>query len=173
MNLGDMVHSVLMLDLTEEDNFLHPNICKYCIDIIKNNLHKTKTFFKRKVLYIGDSLDPTIINLLDYYKSLYKNHYIKNIEIVYWPVGELHTWHIDTGYKNELKNYDITTITYLNENYEGGRTIVKDKTIEPKIGKIVKFSAEIPHMVTELTKGERYVIVAWYNKNGKNNSIYT
>ena len=171
MNLGDMVHSVLMLDLMEEDNnFLHPNICKYCIDLIKNNLEKTKIHFKRHTYNFeqiySDHKDPTIKNLYFYYKSLYKNYYIKNIEIVYWPIGEKHSWHMDAGWEDEKYNYDITTITYLNEDYEGGRTIVKDKIIEPKIGKIIKFSAETSHMVTELTKGKRYVIVAWYNKNG-------
>ena len=52
----------------------------------------------------------------------------------------------------------------MNKNYEGGRTIVENKTIEPEIGKIVKFYSEKKHMVTELLKGKRYVIVAWYNK---------
>ena len=174
MKVGDTVHSVLMLNLTEEDNsFLHPNICKYCIDYLKDNLDKTNIWQKRHRLYIGDTIDPTLKNVVNYYKPLIKNYYLINIELIYWPMGEYHDWHKDNGYKNPNKNYYYTTITYLNSDYEGGRTIVQDKTIEPTIGKIIKFDANIMHMVTQLTKGKRYVIVAWYNKNGKDNSIHT
>jgi predicted 2-oxoglutarate/Fe(II)-dependent dioxygenase YbiX len=149
-----------MLDLMEEDNFLHSNICKYCIDYIKTNMTKTKIYNKRHVLPINETSDPTLINVVNHYKNLYLNHYLNNIQIVYWPVGEKHIWHRDD------LHYDKTTITYLNDNYEDGRTIVKDKIIQPKIGKIIKFDGNILHAVTQLTKGKRYVIVAWYNKNG-------
>ena len=53
------------------------------------------------------------------------------MEIIKWPAGEYHDWHDDKIY------YHKTTITYLNEDYEGGRTTVEDYTVEPKTGKIV------------------------------------
>ena len=168
MKVGDTVHSALMLDLMEEDsNFLNPDICKYCINYIEKNIDKTKIYNKRHVLHINETLDSTLINVLTCYKNLYLDHYLNNIEIVYWPVGERHVWHTDDVY------YHKTTITYLNEDYEGGRTIVKDKIIQPKTGRVIKFDSSVLHAVTQLTKGKRYVIVAWYNKNGKDNSIHT
>jgi len=160
-----MVHLEQMYSQMEEDkNFLHPNICNYCIDLIKSNLNKSHMFGDRYVLPFHQIEDPTIKSLQEFYEKLYSDKYLKNIEIVYWPVNEYHDWHDDTKY------YDYTTITYLNDGYEGGRTMVGNITIEPTIGKIVKFPANIRHCVSKLTKGNRYVIVAWFNKNGKNNS---
>ena len=150
--------------IEENKKFLSKDVCKYCIDTINKNFDKTQIHSKRHVLKLKNINDLKIEKLLKKYQLLFKNYYIKNIEIVFWPIGELHDWHIDNGYEDEQFNYDITTITYLNKNYEGGRTIVEDKTIEPEIGKIVKFFSGKKHMVTKLLKGKRYVIVAWYNK---------
>lgn len=146
--------------LTEKDNFLHPNICKYCIDFIKLNLNKTQKYNLRDVYKMFESDDPTIKKIIEHLQSLYKNMYLKNAELIYWPIGEKHEWHDDTIY------YDHTTITYLNENYQGGRTIVEDKKIEPKTGKFISFPSKFKHCVTQLTKGHRYVMIAWFNKNG-------
>ena len=152
--------------MEEDSNFLHPNICKYCIDYLKYNLNKTNIWHNRFTLNIENTFDSTLKNVVNYYKPLIKNHHLVNIEIVYWPLGAYMNWHKDNGHKNPNQNYDYTTITYLNSDYEGGRTIVQDKTVEPKIGQIIKFDSSIMHMVTQLTKGERYVILAWYRKNG-------
>ena len=94
------------------------------------------------------------------------NHVIKKLErkdtkincvqIVFWPVGESHDWHDDTIY------YDITTITYLNEDFEGGRTIVEDVEIKPETGKYVEFNSNKKHMVSKLISGERFVLLCWY-----------
>ena len=78
------------------------------------------------------------------------------MELIYWPVGEYHDWHDDTIY------YDKTTITYLNDNYEGGRTKVQNYEVVPKMGKIILFDSDKKHKVSPLLKGERYVILAWY-----------
>ena len=40
-------------------------------------------------------------------------------------------------------------------------------TVEPKIGKIILFDAEVMHKVSPLIEGERYVMIVWYKKNGQ------
>ena len=66
-------------------------------------------------------------------------------------------WHDDTDY------YNKTTITYLNQEYDGGRTIVGNYTVEPETGKIILFNSNIKHKVLPLIKGDRYVMLVWYN----------
>jgi hypothetical protein len=151
-----------MCNQMEEDNkFLHPNICKYCIDLIKSNMQLTEKFNSRYVLRFNQIEDPIINNLYKYYESINPKMFLNTLQLIYWPVGEFHDWHDDTIY------YDYTTITYLNDDYEGGRTIVEDVMVEPSVGKQVRFPAKTRHMVTKLTKGHRYVIIAWFNKDKK------
>tara|TARA_E500000178_G_C16658163_1_gene589400 strand:- start:186 stop:626 length:441 start_codon:yes stop_codon:yes gene_type:complete len=141
----------------EIENFLHKNICNYLIDFYKYNTKLSEAFEKRRridLLKINDDLNITsIVNL---YKRIKPLDSLINIELVYWPIGEKHDWHDDTVY------YDYTSITYLNENYIGGRTELENYSIVPKIGKIVLFESKKLHRVTCLEKNDRYVIAAWY-----------
>jgi predicted 2-oxoglutarate/Fe(II)-dependent dioxygenase YbiX len=66
----------------------------------------------------------------------------------------------------------ITTITYLNVEYEGGELVLhfeKDEMgnplkIKPAIGSTIIFHSNIsyPHEVLPVTKGARYSVVKWY-----------
>lgn len=79
------------------------------------------------------------------------------MELISWLKGGFHDWHDDTIY------YKYTTITYLNDNFIGGRTELKDLIIEPEVGKFIGFDASTQHKVNKLESGSRYVILAWYN----------
>ena len=41
--------------------------------------------------------------------------------------------------------------------------MVDNYSVEPEIGKIILFDANVKHKVSVLTKGDRYVMLAWYN----------
>jgi hypothetical protein len=144
--------------MTEIENFLHPNICKYLINFYKENSSLSKTFNKRHCLHLLDlnHNDATVQNVVNKYKLIRPNQYLKNIELIFWPVGESHDWHDDTIY------YDYTTITYLNDNYKGGETTVEKYKIKPKTGKICLFSSTKKHKVDILEEGYLYVILSWY-----------
>jgi hypothetical protein len=142
------------------NNFLTREICENLIEKFKS-LNKYYISFKKRYL----------INLKDWPKELLFADIIKKferndtkidcIQIVFWPIGESHEWHDDTIY------YDMTTITYLNENYEGGRTVVEDVEIKPETGKYIEFNSNKKHMVTELISGERFVLLCWYKNESK------
>jgi hypothetical protein len=146
------------------DNFLSEMECIELIKKFKEFNGKYQIFKKRYLLellqYPNESLFHKTIN-----KYKLNNKKIKNIELLFWPVGESHDWHDDAA------DYDYTTITYLNEGYIGGRTIVKnnneDIEIEPKTGKYVAFESNAKHKVTELLKGERFLIICWYSNESK------
>ena len=140
-------------------NFLSKEVCDHCINFFNTYESLASLFQKRKKIDILDTLnlDPKINQLVDKYKEIYPGHYIKNFEILKWPVGEYHDWHKDTPY------YNKTTITFLNEKYEGGRTTVDNYTVEPETGKIILFDSNIRHKVSSLLNGDRYVMLVWYN----------
>jgi len=151
------------MDIIEIDKFLPKKTCDYCIKFFEDNKEHWQSFNKREKIHVQNLLNSnlTINRLYLKYIKLYPNHKLTNLEILRWPSGEYHGWHDDTIY------YDKTTITYLNENYEGGKTTVEDYTVEPKTGKIILFDADKKHRVSMVTKGPRYVILAWYNKSIK------
>lgn len=143
--------------LTEED-------CNYFINFFNINESKSSFYKKRKKLNVLNvlNLDLKIKKLVHTYSQIYPNYYIKNFEILKWPVGEYHDWHTDDIY------YDKTTITYLNKNYIGGRTTIDNYTVEPEIGKIILFNSNVRHKVSPLKNGDRYVMLVWYNLITKN-----
>jgi hypothetical protein len=139
------------------NNFLSKEECKNLIEKFKS-LDGNFILYEKRYLINLDNW-PKEQLFIDVIKKLErKDTKINCVQIVFWPVGESHDWHDDTIY------YDITTITYLNEGYEGGRTIVEDIEIKPETGKYIEFDSNKKHMVTKLISGERFVLICWYKK---------
>ena len=140
------------------EDFLDKETCNHCIKYMQEHRSKTEPFQKTMRLGLFNCKeDKKIKKLVDKYSKIYPGHYLKNIEISEWPVGESHKWHRDNQF------YDRTTITYLNDNYVGGVNFVKKFKSEPKTGKIIIFNSDDIHMASMLEEGIRYVILAWFN----------
>jgi|TARA_R100000734_G_C3287431_1_gene79855 PKHD-type hydroxylase len=75
-------------------------------------------------------------------------------------------YHIDIGPEGTPALRKISMSLLLNDGYEGGelcfRTSESANCTLPKIGDVVAFSSFISHKVKKITKGERYVVVAWF-----------
>ena len=80
-------------------------------------------------------------------------------QVVYWKNGlSLHP-HLDDLYEPG----GLTSLIYLNDDYEGGITTIGDIKIKPKKGLLVSFKGhEILHSVSMVT-GDRYTMPIWYN----------
>ena len=83
-------------------------------------------------------------------------------EIVKWNTGCQQKSHYDTT----IDNIVFTSVTYLNNDYEGGHTYFKDDIeVIPKVGRTVFFDGKYYlHGVTQVTSGTRYTLPIWYNK---------
>jgi len=92
--------------------------------------------------------------------------------IVLWKVGKSHPRHKDNGYSGDndiLRHRIFTSITYLNEGYEGGATFVQtehgnDYISVPKVGSTVIFPSDetAEHGVYEVKKGMRVTLPIWF-----------
>ena len=146
--------------MTEINDFLNQNICKYLVDYFQNNIDRSQVYNKRfKILLDKINDDNVILNVVKLYKNLRPQQILKNIELIKCPKGESMDWHKDTPF------YDVTSITYLNQGYEGGLTYIEDYCVNSQTGKIILFDSSKKHKVTELKEGSRFVLIAWY-KNG-------
>jgi|TARA_R100000149_G_C5868355_1_gene132716 hypothetical protein len=145
--------------MIQVSGFLSKDTCEYCIQFFTRNQNVSRTFRGRFIIDLLTIKDPVIDSIKQKYVSLYPTKKLKTLELISWGIGESHDWHDDTIY------YDHSTILYLNDNYEGGRTQIQDYVIQPKAGKLICFTSDLKHRVTTLKSGQRYVILAWY-KNG-------
>ena len=57
-----------------------------------------------------------------------------------------------------------TTITLLNQNFEGGEYVLNGQSLKIKKGETIIHRGEIPHSVTEIIKGHRMTLLGWSNK---------
>jgi hypothetical protein len=142
----------------EKLNFLTKEECNNVIDYFKNNF-----------LYHSIYRDTISLEITNNFKERSKivnfiqSHNLKlNYDlIVMWPNGSFMNTHFD-GTKEPNNHY--TSICYLNENYIGGRTLIKNNFVKNEVGKLVWFnSKEIEHGVEKVI-GTRLVYIAWYNK---------
>ena len=81
-------------------------------------------------------------------------------QIVQWPKNSYQLPHLDSFSSQTV----FTSITYLNDDYSGGKTyIVDDIKIIPKVGRTVFFDGNhYRHGVSKIHKKTRYTLPIWY-----------
>ena len=157
---NDFKNKIFILDMV-----LSPNDCESLIDYYRSHgathewngtrpmtMNLIDQFLKSKVSSILDRINLCLDGTLA----------IDWCEIVEWPEGSRQNLHYDDANNNTV----FTSITYLNDDYLGGRTYIKDdiETV-PKIGRTVCFDGNhYLHGVTEVTQGTRYTLPIWYKK---------
>ena len=149
-----------------KDNFISIDECKKKINFYKKNKNKTKKF--RDVFPLALSkkdLSETFINNVQHLSKTINNSIIDYIEIVFWPTNSFQNLHHD----NASNETTLSSICYLNDNYEGGQTYFEDGTIfKPVTGRIVFFDGKhYLHGVKKIISGNRYVIATWYKHESK------
>lgn len=94
-------------------------------------------------------------------------------DLVIWRKGMMMDFHKDNGYEgsdqNIFRTRKYSAILYLNDNYLGGETVVKqidrpEFVSVPKQGSVVIFKSneECMHGVNKVLKGTRYTIASWF-----------
>ena len=136
------------------DNFLSKEECNKLIEKFKQS--KDSVFKYRNTFTL--KIKPE--NILDRINNQFKFHnFLKpdNCEIVMWPVDSYMKIHIDNGDK-------FSFFLYLNDDFEGGETVVEDITVKPKQGRIIVFSNGVMyHEVKQIKKNSRFMLAGWYN----------
>jgi len=148
------------------ENFLTPSQCQYFIkrhsDLFNPDNDK-RTFYHRKTevvplsSYLAHDSKELNGRLNFTIKNIDAEMFVDYFEIVKWPPKELQIAHKDFIY------HYYASIIYLNDNFEGGETVVGKTTIKPKQGLMILFDKEV-HSVNKIKKGTRYTIPCWYTK---------
>jgi hypothetical protein len=149
----------------EKNNVLTKEECDFCIhffdqfDHVKEYYENNNTFImslKNLNFKIKDKIINNVLSMFDL-----KLNYD---QFVYWPDNSYMGSHKDG---KAVKDNHFVSITYLNDNYKGGRTLIDNKAIKNRLGKTIVFnSQEIEHGV-EKVNGKRYTHIAWWRINEK------
>lgn len=80
--------------------------------------------------------------------------------------GQKYDWHSDASYRVEDESHDrvISVVTYLNSDFEGGKTEFIDGARKPKPGNSLFFPSNwvFAHHAQPVTSGTKYALVTWY-----------
>ena len=123
------------------------------IDVQPKWLLENKDFIK--TLFFINNLATTEYNSVIYPEFVTINK---------WPLNSAQNLHIDDSRNSTV----YTSITYLNQDYEGGKTYINEDNFVSRnnIGDTLMFDGKrYKHGVTPVTKGTRYVLSIWYSKN--------
>ena len=151
------------------DNFLSKEECKFLIEYYKSNTENIEKF--RDVfplnLHFVEKLNFLTFKLNKIAKEF--DAQIDWFQIVKWPKNSFQKLHFDTAKKETV----LSSIVYLNDNFEGGQTYFEEGTMfKPKEGRGLFFDGQYyKHGVTPVKKQIRYVVATWYKKIKSNPSI--
>jgi predicted 2-oxoglutarate/Fe(II)-dependent dioxygenase YbiX len=99
--------------------------------------------------------------------------YSDTIQLVRWMPGQAMPLHIDNahpdGRAHRTPHREYASVVYLNDNFEGGE-LYFDRLklmVPPKTGALVAFRGDASHRhgVTEVQRGVRYTMPAWYTRD--------
>lgn len=91
--------------------------------------------------------------------------YTPDVKISRYEAGDLYGWHCDCWESHEITKHwrrEISSVTYLNDDYEGGETIFDSGlVIKPQTGKTLIFPSNwcFPHQGNPVKSGTKYIYV--------------
>lgn len=73
--------------------------------------------------------------------------------------GQAFRWHLDGAYYRPNGECSrLTFMVYLNDGFEGGETLFRDATIEPRTGRALLFVHQQLHEGSAVVEGRKYVL---------------
>jgi hypothetical protein len=172
-----------MKDLIFYDNIYSDSEISGYLDICNSDNNWIKEEYKvdcdakRKVIYLNENYDNVSPhNLIESYSSIlpevtklsfmqkFMDGFSVDYKISKYEPGDNFDWHCDEfrkHHKNHAWARVISSITYLNANYEGGETEFVDLIIKPEIGKTLIFPSNwcFPHRGNVVQSGVKYILV--------------
>ena len=149
-----------------KDNFVSKKFCEDAINFYKKNQNRVEKF--RDVFFIQlkkEDLSINFINEIHKTSKIINDSIIDWAQIVHWPKNSFQDLHFDKGFERTT----LSSICYLNNDYEGGQTYFEDGTIfAPLTGRILFFDGKhYLHGVKKIISGNRYVLAIWYKNETK------
>ncbi len=152
---------------------LPKNVCSQLIQLFERNVELSQEWNCTnpiELFQIENDKDLALSKkVIDYVSSTIRSIYGQEIyvecaQVVKWNKGCFQGSHTD-----DAREYTcLVSITYLNDNFFGGKTILDDSelSVKPEVGKTLAFNGKTHrHSVSKNIGSERYTLALWYTKN--------
>ena len=149
------------------DKIISKSECDYLIQLFENNPQYHRPYIEYTSMVIPPSRNRWLQDILsEVISAVDYEIVIEWCEIAKRPPGSGHPKHFDITSDKTI----FTSVTYLNNDFNGGRTYIIDDVINykgfeipPKIGRTLYFDGKCyEHGVTTVTDGDRYTLAIWY-----------
>ena len=145
--------------------------------IVRNNKNIKDTFVRdTKTWHLTNSNEKSLtsVHWCNFFVHIFSNHIdkyrqsfdeafpyrITEIQVLKYGIGGHYNFHVDPG---EIIPRTVSSVFFVNDDYEGGETVINNIKIKPKKGSIVIFSNGLYlHNVNKIKNKERYTLIAWY-----------
>lgn len=154
-----------------EDNLFSQENCEKLIEIYNFNLDKTQEWYSTYPLKLdkleGDDLffSKKIVQIINNFcVSIFGiNVYVERAEVTKWDINSNKDYHYDDARDSTF----LSSITYLNDNYEGGETFFETGlSVIPQTGKSLVFDGKkYLHGVKTVSLNYRYTLAIWYTND--------
>lgn len=157
------------------DDFLEEQFILNVINFFKKNIIYTYVWDETRVLGLNrygfsESNPPKIyFDILNLVKTVKHNvnnddrfSVLQEVEIVKYPCGAHKAFHYDKARPTNTG----ASITYLNDDYIGGHTMVEGIDVQPLSGRTIYFNGrKYRHSVSNVLKRDRYTLSMWYGED--------
>ena len=154
-----------------EDNLFSIEDCDKLIQIYRLNKNKSKEWYSTYPLKMNMLEDEElfyckkIVQIINNFcVSIFGSDiYVERSDITEWRIGSDKDYHYDDARDSTI----LSSITYLNDDFIGGKTFFEDDlTITPKVGKTIFFDGKkYLHGVTSVNSKPRYTLAIWYTND--------
>ena len=150
-----------------EKNLITKEACEFLKNIALQNEDKATPFrdihtlnLKKFNLAFANKINNYLTNFLGM-RGI--TAYPELMQVTIWKQNSKHDLHYDTT----RDSTNLTSITYLNDDYKGGETAFDNGIIiKPEVGKTVFFDGkDYLHGVNPIIEGQRYVMAIWYTSD--------
>lgn len=176
-------------DILAIEHFITPDQCRLIRDAFTASTGRLQanpvdSFWDERVLWF-DQIHPAAIwakatmqqarfviayRLAEHF-GVERRLYSDSQQLVLWNEGRGMPVHVDNahpdGSEHNTPHRDFAAVLYLNEEFEGGEIFfpLQGCRLKPSTGLLVGFrgTADCPHGVTAVRKGERFTMPCWYS----------
>jgi predicted 2-oxoglutarate/Fe(II)-dependent dioxygenase YbiX len=142
-----------------QDDFITDEEIEQLFLYFKNNKDKCMEWHGTYTLSLNENFS-NLGNNINHYALQKYNAQIDWGKFVYWPKDSYQPLHFDNASNNTI----LSSIIYLNDDYQGGQTFFEEKTVfAPKKKRALFFDGtKYKHGVMPITEGNRYTLAIWY-----------
>lgn len=142
------------------DSYFDREECNQLIELYDKFKYLAEPFYNVIPLKVKELLPRKFITKLNKTTNIINKSKIDWIEVVKWPLGSYKELHYDC-FKDTTK---LSSVTFLNDDYEGGELYFRDESIiKPRVGRAVFFDGNFyEHGVNKVSKKIRWQLTSFY-----------